>query len=401
MNKQDYNSQLREQVYNYCNDVPVLIDGFKKGITEERFIPDHIIHKIRKVFISGSGDCWAASMLLQSIYQKYLGKECECRAFTPIELSRYVEHHPNDDTTLIIIPSVWGFPSRLVENLERAKKYNLQSIALTEKPNSPVGMAAKYVLRTHNSSIALEAKAGCDTYLGVLVSGSLLAAHLAEIKELAPKGSSSQLADTLLKYSAKILPLITSFDDQIFEIAQKWKDDVTSIMTVGDNTDFSSALLVAAKFAETHGTFGGFTNSIDWRSTQKHIQNPKSTGVIFFLQGNQPSKTSVLEAAKLAYQKGFQTLLISDTPLEELGSKENIDVILLPNSTEEGAIIESFFNHLPGDLLASYLCELWNGSYFRSAVIEESETGVDHKEGSTIWTKHGINTLQTSKHVII
>lgn len=401
MNKQDYNGGLREQVYNYCKDVPVLIKGFKKGITEERFIPDSVLQNIRRIFISGSGDCWAASWILQTVFQKYLGKECECKAYTPIELSRYVEYKENDETTLTIIPSVWGFPARLVENLERAAKYNAHSLALTEKPNSPVGLAAKYVLRTYNSSIALESKAGCGTYLGVLISGSLLAAYISEVKGLSSAGTVNKLASTLLTYSSQMTENIESMDDKVFEIAQKWKDEVTGVMAVGDGTDFASALFFPAKFAETHGTFGGFTNSIEWEVSQCHIRNPQKTGVVFFIPDSHEGKDNLIKAVNLASQKGFKTLVISDVLLNNLELDAKTDVIRIPGIRQEVSFIESFFNHLPGDLLASYLCEFWKGSYFRSAVIEESDTGVDHKEGDSIWSKHGINTLQTSKHIIV
>lgn len=401
MNKLDYNPQMHTQVQNYCNDVPLLIDGFKKAITEERFIPDDVLKTIDRVRISGSGDCWAASCILQDVFRKYLGKHCECQAATPIELSRYKSYRENDPTTLSIVLSVWGFPSRLVENLDRAAKYNAPTIALTEKANSPVGLAAKYILNTHNSKIALEAKAGCCTYLGVLVSGSLLAAYISEVKGISPAGTVDQLAASLLKYSEMMQAQMEAIDDKVFTVAKKWEKDVTGVMAVGDGSDFASALFFPAKLTETYGMFGGFTNSIEWRKSQNHIKDPEKTGVIFFIRKNYAGKESLVKAVELAVSKKFKTLVVSDASPAELKMNCDVDFILIPAASKEEDYIESFFNHLPGDLLASYLCEFWGGSYFRSAVIEETEYGVNHKEGNSIWAVHGINTLQTSKQILI
>lgn len=402
MNKLDYDGILRKQVLNYCNDVPVLIDGFQTGKRELRFPSDNALYNIEKVLITGSGDCMAAAWILQTVFDDFLkpgGVRCE--AYTPMELSRFTELTPNDSTTLIIVLSVWGFPARLVEVLERAAKYHIPSIAITEKDNSPVGLAADYALKVHNSTIALESKSGCCTYLGMLISASLFAAHLSGLKGIRPPESVNVLADLLKIHAEKVQKEIDRIDEQAFEIANSWKDTVEGVIAVGDGTDYASALFFPAKLIESAGIFGGFTDSRQWLDSQQYIGRPNKTGVVIYARQTSPAREAQEKAIEAAARKGFSTLVISDYPCPVKDKYPSVNTIVLPAAPVEQDYIGSFFNHLPADLLASYLCELWGGSYFRSAVIEDTEYGVNHKEGSTLWAKPGINTLQSSRHVLI
>lgn len=430
MNKLDYDGILRKQVLNYCKDVPLLIRGFHQGRLEPRFLPEAVLKGLRRILITGSGDCWGAAQILKTVFDDFLAPSgVSCEAYTPMELSRFTELTPNDDSTLIITLSVWGFPARLVEILERAAKYHIPSIAITEKDNSPVGLAAKYVLNVHNSSAALESKSGCGTYLGMLVSASLFAAYIAEnranevtdptrraecvlqssdfpptplrIQKIRPERTVKALEHSLTAYAEKFEKEIASIDESAFAIAQLWKDKVKGVIAIGDDCDYASALFFPAKLIESSGVFGGFTNSREWLRTQKYIRKVKETGVLIYMQESAPTKERLEEAARAAAAQGFPTLVISDFPCALAKEYPNLNNIVLPAAPDGRTYMASFFNHLPADLLASYLCELWGGSYFRSAVIEDTEYGVNHKEGSSIWSKPGINTLQSSKHVIL
>ncbi|MDE6203429.1 MAG: hypothetical protein K2G19_08130, partial [Lachnospiraceae bacterium] len=302
---------------------------------------------------------------------------------------------------LIIVLSVWGFPARLVEILERAAKYHIPSIAITEKDNSPVGLAADYALNVHNSSIALESKSGCCTYLGMLISASLFAAHISEVKGIRPQGSINALAESLTAYAKKMQEEIGRIDDQMFEIAKCWKDTVEGVIAVGDDTDYASALFFPAKLIESAGIFGGFTDSREWLRSQQYIGRADRTGAVVYVQQASPSKEHLEKAIEAAAKRLFPTLVISDYPCPVKNEYPTVSTVVLPAAPGGQNYIGSFFNHLPADLLASYLCEFWGGSYFRSAVIEDTEYGVNHKEGTTLWSKPGINTLQSSQHVLV
>lgn len=118
MTKQELDSKLRRQALSYPGIARAQIEGFRQGLREASFPPDEVLREIRHIYITGSGDCNAASAICKPVVEHLLGGfSAKVYVDTPLHVSRYLSLLASDDNadvagqTLLIGLSVWGFPA--------------------------------------------------------------------------------------------------------------------------------------------------------------------------------------------------------------------------------------------------------------------------------------------------
>ena len=64
MVKADYDSKLHRQVMSYPGLARAQVEGFYKGMAEASFPPEEVLRELRHIYLTGSGDCWAAAIAI-------------------------------------------------------------------------------------------------------------------------------------------------------------------------------------------------------------------------------------------------------------------------------------------------------------------------------------------------
>lgn len=403
MSKQEFDSKLRRQALSYPQIARAQVAGFRQGLREASFPPDEVLRGIRHIYITGSGDCNAASAVCKPIVEKLLGGfSAKVYVDTPLQVARYLSLVASDDNpavagqTLLIGLSVWGFPARVVECLQRAEKLGIHTLDITNCPDTPVGRAAEYVLNVHDPETP-DTHPGCRDYFGTLVGTVLTAAYISEVKGLQPKGAMDALADEIIRLADEYAARMDALDDAMFQLAEEVRDRVDRFEGVGDGYEYASAFFFPAKIIETVGRYATWTDSIHFRKNSVYCKEPGRIFTAFYGEVDAANRESIAQAARLAHAAGREVLFLGDAPKAEFGLPAEVRALQLPKAPAAWPALAAFFNHLPTDLLSAYLCEMWDGHYFRDGSSGSFTAG----QVTTIWSQPGMSTLKGSRIVIV
>lgn len=390
MVKETYNNQLRRQ----CMDIPGLarpqVAGALKGIEEN--IPEDVMKKVRNVIVTGCGDSYMASIVSIPAFRRYAGKfGNQFSSMRAIDAARFLDMGKLDtDATMIAAVSCSGGPARIKEILQRGNYYNCETVAVTNNPDSPAGKEAKYDLLTNTPEFP-EPGPGLRNYFASMTGLFLLAAKMGELKGCCEKGSVSALSDAIVKNAEQWKDAVDKIDDQMFEIANKWKT-FRNFDCIGDDVEYSSAFFAGAKIVETSGYQINVDDSEDWCHVGFFQRNPRKIGTIIVTDKNAQDRSRVSETISQAVGIHRPILLITNGTKEEFNITDGVDVCTIPDAPEGFEFLLPMTAFLPGAILAGYLSALNNESYFRS-MTAYSERGA--------WDIPSNNTIKTSTIVII
>ncbi len=403
MVKTDYDSKLRRQVMSYPGLARAQVDGFRQGIREASFPPDETLRNIRHVYLTGSGDCNAAAIICKPVFEKLLGGfSAKVYADTPLHIGRFRSLLATGDApgvagqTLLVGLSVWGFPARIVECFRRARRLGVHTLDITNNVASPVAEASEFVLNVHNPEFP-DLHPGCRDYFGTLTGAILFAAHLSEVKGLRPEGTVDRLAGEIIGMAEAYAGLMERMDDEMFRLACEVKDKVDRFEAVGDGVEHASAFFFPAKIIETAGSFATWTDSIHFRKNSAGYREPGRIMTLFYGQAGAQNRESLAASVDQAVRAGREVLLVADAPAEAFGITAPARQFVLPKAPAEWPELAPLFDHLPGDLLASYLCEMQGGHYFRDG----SSGSFTADQVTTIWARPDMSTLKGSRIVIV
>lgn len=371
MNKLMFDSGLKSQVMSFPEAVRAHLDGVKKGMTAPLFPSDNLLAGIKRIYITGCGDCNAAYVALVPLMRLMLGSSCRVYADLPVNMSRYVSLEIEEssldkyENCLMIVLSVGGSPARLVETVLRAKRRGMHTMAVTNTPDSPVGRAADYILHVNNPPFPFMSP-GCRDYLGTMLGTLLSAARISDLRGGKGGCHASCVEKAVLSLADSYGEILSAMDDFIFDFALSVKDCVTSVECVADGYGLASALFFPAKIIETSGRFGSFTDSISFRSTSLHFSEPEKILTLIYGCLGGSNRESIAASVHMAVKAGRPVLFIADAPAREFGITDDVACFVIPKAPDEYPMLGTFFDHLPGDLLAAYLCSFWGENYFRN-----------------------------------
>lgn len=390
MGKEIFNNQLRRQ----CMDIPNLaraqVDGALMGIEEN--IPEDVMSKVRNVIVTGCGDSYMASVVAIPVFRHYAGRfGNQFSSMRAIDAARFLDMGKLDAyDTMIAAVSCSGGPARIKEILQRGNYYNCETVAVTNNPDSSAGKEAKYNLITHTPEFS-EPGPGLRNYFASMTGLFLLAAKMGELKGCCDKGSVDELSAAIIKNAEQWKEVLDKIDDQMFEIANRWKD-FRSFDCIGDDVEHSSAFFIGAKIVETAGYQINADNSEDWCHIGFFQRNPRKVGTIIVADKNAPDRSRVSETISQAAGIHRPILFITNGTKEDFDIVEDVDVCQIPDAPEKFSFLLPMTAYIPGAILAGYLSALNDERYFRS-MAAYSERGV--------WDIPGNNTIKNSVVVII
>lgn len=381
----DYHNPLRNQ----CMSIPELcepqIAGVLKGI--EGSIPAEKAKGIRRVIFTGCGDSYFAGRVVIPAYKHFAGQFGSHFAVERcIDVCRFMEMNEKEAAdTLVIGVSASGGPARVEEAMLRARKHGYMTMAITNNPDSRVAAAAEYSLIVGTPSFP-NPNPGLRNYYASLIGLLMFAAYLGECRGVSPAGTMDKLADAIREYTKSYEALLPEIDEKMFELAKTWKD-YTSIDTIADDIDASTAMFVEAKFLEVAGILSTYSNSEDWCHVNYFSHNPEKIGTIIVADKYANNRSRIAETVHQSVGIDRPVLLIANGCKKEFGITEEITHITVPEAPKGYEFLLPLLNYIPGSILASYVSALLDEPYFRA--------------GKGHWNDEGVNTIKSSKVVVL
>lgn len=380
MDKKMYDNPLRQQ----CMSIPDLcadqIAGVRKGIEES--IPADVLKGCRRIIITGCGDSYVAAKAAIPAFKKFGGKFGNNFGYDrAINLARYVEFDPRySDSTLVVAVSCSGGPARIQEVLRRANHHGCHTLAVTNNPDSPAGQEAEYKLIVNTPAFP-NASPGLRNYYASLVGLYMLAARFGEVTGISPAGTMDEMARAITEYTAAYAPLLEGMDDQMFTLAQTWKD-FKSYDFIGDDIQYCTAFFDAAKIVEVAGGMTNVDDSEDWCHVPFFQKGPDKIGTMVIADRFANNKSRIGETISQAAGVGRPVLLVANGTKDDFGVTADINVCTVPEAPEGFPFLTVLMNYIPGAILAGYLSTLTGEPFFR---------------GGGVWNEPGNNTIRTSK----
>lgn len=142
------------------------------------------ISNIRRIYIAGLGDSYAAALGLVKLFKKY-SDTYGVDVITPMHFTRFAKNNNFDkgepNSTLMITISNGGESSRIVETVTKAKEMKLLTMAITNNPNSRSAKLSDKVLLMELEKVPY-ATVGLRSYLTMLYNLFSFILHFGRVR---------------------------------------------------------------------------------------------------------------------------------------------------------------------------------------------------------------------------
>lgn len=384
MEKHEFDNPLRQQ----CMSLPELcdeqIEGVKRGLKDA--VPDDILRNIRRVILTGCGDSYVAALAAVPAFRKFAGRfGNDFRYARAIDVARYESFDLRySENTLVVGVSCSGGPARIQEVLRRANHYGCVTLALTNNPDSPAAQEAKYSLIVHTPAFP-KANPGLRNYFASLTGLYMLAAKLGIVIGCSSPSVMDELTDAMRKYTAAWFERLENIDEQMFVLAQQWKD-FKSYDYIGDDIQFATAFFMGAKMVEVAGKMTSTDDSEDWCHVGFFQKNPCSVGTVVVVDKKANNKSRICETISQAVSVGRPLLVIANGARDDFQLPEQVEFCNVPETSEGFEFLLPLMNYIPGAILAGYVSMLTDEPFFR---------------GGGVWAFPGNNTIRSSTIEVI
>lgn len=367
-----YNNALARQI----KLIPEYMGQINKNVSFIRLL-DTItmkeIYDMKRIIITGCGDSYLAGIAMKPMMEEMTGLDIEiCRA---VDFSRYYPENrlgqrPNDP--LVILISVSGNISRLIEAAKRAKKLGANTLAVTDSEETALAKECNDVLELCVPET--ERAPGLGAYIATCFALFALCIRIGRVNYAFEPPAEDVFRPGVMSYIQSFSPEVCDkIASEIYPLAKKWKDS-KSIDFVGDSGSFASAQFAAWKCIECYGGSAGCEDSENWLHTNYLMGEPESRPAVVFAQKKSPSFGRLVETVAEMCQIRRNVLVITDANKESFCEKAIVCNIPEASDYRYAPLME----HVPAVFLASYIGELLGKHYFREGDGDnwEQPTGV-------------------------
>ena len=375
MTTKAYDNPIRRQVFDLPKLVGVQVENcFRYELKDLMSISE--IFDIRKIIITGCGDSYAAAIAMAPVLEKY----SETFGVTPmraIDFTRFLTKEEigigEPNSPLVIGISAGGGTARVVEALEKAKEVGAFPIVITNNPGSRCAAAAKRVLNLETPPFP-DFGPGLRSYFASMIGIVALAMRFGHVKGVPPPTASRDFQDAITGYADRFFSGLDAMDEQMFHIAEKWKD-FTQFDFIGDGVEYGSAFFGAAKFYESSGTMAGSDDSEDWCHINFFLKNAEKIGTVLMADKNSPAYSREIETARSAVAIGRPLLVVTNGRRHDF--PKNADVCMIPETPEGFEWLLPLFDYIPSSLVAGYVAVLQGEPFFRRTPEGQKPTEAD------------------------
>ncbi len=342
----DLKNLLSSNVFDFSRLVNVALKEIEK-------------YAVKKVFLVGDGDSYHAALCSEMAFESIAGIPCEVASgqkFLDYKAPFLLETH-NDDCLVIGI-SASGSTKRIVQSLEKVKKFGIKTMAVTGRPESAVTKIA-------DTSIVLEIprfppSPGIRSFVTTLLGLVLTAIHLGAINQYFSESKKDELIDSLVKLADVMGETISSTEEIASSAAKAFKKE-ESLIFLGSGPSYGTAVFSAAKIIEACGVYSMGQDLEEWSHVEFFAYPDCMPVFIIAPSGN--SHWRAVELAEMAKSYGHPTVVIT--------SPENAEIIeyadfLFPVPGEIREEFSPFVYHIGVDFFAYYLTKELDRYLFKS-----------------------------------
>lgn len=365
MNKLDYNSPIRNQVFS----LPELVDiQLNRSLDKEKLQSVLSIAEIfdaRKIILTGCGDSFAAAAVMAPVLQRY----CDvftCKAMDPMEFTRFT---PKEDigigepnSPLVLVVSAGGSTARICEALQKAEHVGALPVLVTNKADSKAASVAKRVYFQDTPPMENDFP-GLRSYFASLIGLASIALRMGHVRGVLPPTAKQEWKAAISGYVHSYEQVLEQIDDQMFELAKTW-NSFERFDFIGDGPELYSALFGLEKFYECTGVSAVYDDSENWCHINYFIRDPETVGTVIMADKNSPSFGRTVETIASAHRIGRPVLVVTNA--DKSAFIDGVTVCTLPETPKGFEWLMPFMDYVPATLLASYCCTLAGRKYFNA-----------------------------------
>ncbi|MCI8566240.1 MAG: SIS domain-containing protein [Lachnospiraceae bacterium] len=311
------------------------------------------IHSCQRIILTGCGDSWAAAMAMKPAFEGLTGLKTE--AIPALELSRYTPEKllkGSAYSPLVIVVSNSGGAARLAEAVLRCNKYGAFTLAVTGKPESPLGIHAKRILPMEIPRF--ESAPGTRSYMVALLALLLLAIRIGEVRARYTMEEASARRRELKGLGQKLAQGLPQMDAAVMQIALDWSG-LAAFDYVGAGADYATAWYGHAKMLEATGRHAMHINSEEWFHLNCFIKEPDQIGTVVAAHTANAGLSRTREMLAAAARMGRRLMVVTDGTAGDLG----IDAACVQVPKTDSPYAAPLMMFVPLCLLAADLMAIW------------------------------------------
>lgn len=386
MNKAEFNNAFRAEVFDLPN-VPGILADFDndkddRGIRMALTTPEHFAP--RAVLLMGCGDSYCAGLAAEPVFNELGG--VRTKAVSALELAR---HYPakalggEPMNPMVFAISASGTPTRVVEAVKRANAIGVGAftVAVTTNPESPLAAECDRTIKVKTPAFANpfpeQHSPGTRSYFASMWVLFQEAIRMGEVKMHYPMTQGMDYRNSMTEYAKSFEPVLENIDNQMFELAEKWKDLSRFEFVGAGPSGMATAWFGAAKVYEASGDPSTYENVEDWCHINYFAKDPQTIGTVMIIEAGSKSFKRAAEVVEvMAHHLGRPTLVVTDAPASEFCKEAVVCTIPSPKYVWQAPLM----NHVPIDLLSGYLCMIKGEPMFR----DRTKPPFNAPEGSMI-----------------
>jgi len=352
----------RRSFYEQIMRLPQTISERMEGLTQliQDFFGTEDSSRWSRVFLTGCGDSYYAGLASELAWERLAGLPAE--PMTSFQFGRYAVTFAPADAILFVL-SYSGEVARTIEAALLAKKRGIRTIAITANPHSRL-------VRETDRSLVIEQpplgdSPGVSSYLLFLLTLLLCSIYAAEARSSLEAQDIASLKRRLNQIGPVLADNLAIQDDGIKQVVQVIaQDEEGGIIFLGGGPNYGTALFSAAKVIEACGLPATAQDIEEWAHVQCFTR--KGTTHTFVLAPRGSCLERGLELLEAMRKLGRQIIWVSEQEVRGPFLKQ---IRIYGDLREE---FSPLIYGLPGALLAYYLAEIKQTTFFR---LSEKEIG--------------------------
>jgi len=348
----DFLTQIRSLGTLVREEVPRFEPRSRRALTTPE------IHGLRQIVITGSGDSYIAAACAAPAWRAWTGLPVQ--AMVSMEASRYLDlgRPPRSARArglLVVAVSSSGEGARLVEAVQRVRRLDAITLALTADGGSRLGQAADKIF-----DIALPPSApapGVRSYAASLLGLYLLGIRIGEVLMGHTMDEANRLRAALAALAGPLSRLSQDSEAAIEGHVGRW-GTFAAADVLGSGPAWGSAAFAAAKLVEAAGVHASPQDAEEFHHLNYFVDAPRTVPAIVFANAGAASAGRTRELVATLGQLGRPHLVVGDDPSFAAG-----DALLPLPAVHE--FFAPLLHAVPASLLAAYAAEARAAVHYR------------------------------------
>ena len=326
----------------------------------------------RYIYTAGCGDSYYAGLACEMAFAQFC--RLPVKALPSMSFARYEAARLPEGAVVFGISNS-GAVARSIEAVAMAKSAGADTIAVTGRPDSLIAQEADAALAVPID--AMGRSPGIRSYTVQLLSLLLCAIELGERRGILSSAAAAAQRQQLRQVGDSIEATILAHDAAIRQLAETLREEDNWVF-VGAGPGYATALFGAAKLVESCGANAWAQDLEEWAHIQFFNRQQSTPTCLIIPPG--PSVERAQELLPYVKDIGRHTLLVTHQP-EAFDASHADRILAVPQAVPE--VFSPLVDCIASELLAYYLAEVWDTSFF-SATRRGVSAGGDRLRGSRV-----------------